>query len=262
MATPNFRTGLGTGYLLAISLGDKNRHVLNTVKLPHFTFVTDDSGASTVHQGFLKEHPTGHRPHSVEAPVVPLSSKCWVSPSWEVDDPLRLGSLDHSKDLNIQPLNIFLVSPSPNLGSTGYPKWGYNIKKIPPLPEQIGPCQEAPETSHPFFLYFMEHAQWHAVTCSDMRSLTRFLRGGAHRLKMSWVILSVPSSGLWFHPIEIAVVWSESFIFRRTHVFLTREIRWQWACHKMLIAKFPTLKVAEVWIYLDVKHRSRIGVYI
>ena len=187
--------------------GDKNRHVLNTVNLPHFTFVTDDSGASTVRQSFLKEHPTGHRPHSVEAPVVPLSSKCWVSPSWEVDDPLRLGSLDHSKDLNIQPLNIFLVSPSPNLGSTGYPKWGYNIKKIPPLPEQIGPCQEAPETSHPFFLYFMEHAQWHAVTCSDMRSLTRFLRGGAHRLKMSWVILSVPSSGLWFHPIEIAIVW-------------------------------------------------------
>lgn len=146
--------------------GDKNRHVLNTVNLPHFTFVTDDSGASTVRQSFLKEHPTGHRPHSVEAPVVPLSSKCWVSPSWEVDDPLRLGSLDHSKDLNIQPLNIFLVSPSPNLGSTGYPKWGYNIKKIPPLPEQIGPCQEAPETSHPFFLYFMEHAQWHAVTCT------------------------------------------------------------------------------------------------
>ena len=96
----------------------------------------------------------------------PLVQKCCVSPSWEVDDPLRLGSLDHSKDLNIQPLNIFLVSPSPNLGSTGYPKWGYHIKKIPPLPEQIGPCQEAPETSHPFFLYFMEHAQWHAVTCA------------------------------------------------------------------------------------------------
>ena len=105
---------------------------------------------------------------------------------------------------------VFLVSPSPNLGSTGYPLSGegpYLPKIPPPLPEQIGPCQEAPETSHPFFLYFMEHAQWHAVTCSDMHSLTRFLRGGAHRLKMSWVILSVPSSGLWFHPIEIAIVW-------------------------------------------------------
>jgi hypothetical protein len=135
----------------------------------------------------------------------PLVQKCWVSPSWEVDDPLRLGSLDHSKDLNIQPLNIFLVSPSPNLGSTGYPKWGYHIKKIPTtFPGASRPMSGSSGNQSPFLPVLYGTC---SVTCSDMRSLTRFLRGGAHRLKMSRVILSVPSSGLWFHPIEIAIVW-------------------------------------------------------